>query len=102
LQPLVENAIKHGVSNAKRGGEVRIAARVEADNLTLEVADTGAGFEEASLTRGIGLNNVENRLKAYFGASARLTLTKQTPSGAIARIVFPVAEKISAKAGKNL
>ncbi len=102
LQPLVENAVKHGISNAKRGGEIRIAARLEAGSLVLEVADTGAGFNEAGLIHGIGLSNIENRLKVYFGASARLSLVKNPAGGAIARIVFPVEREKTSAAGKNL
>jgi len=94
LQPLVENAVKHGISNAKRGGEVRISARIDSEqNLILEVADTGAGFDEAKLIRGIGLNNVESRLQSYFGAAASLSLMKQISGGAIARVVFPANAK---------
>ncbi|MDQ3321268.1 MAG: histidine kinase [Acidobacteriota bacterium] len=102
LQPLVENAVKHGISNSRHGGEIRIAARRGAECLILEVADTGAGFDPANLVHGIGLSNIENRLQAYFGAAARLTLVEQSPSGAIARIVFPVKGKTSPAASKNL
>jgi two-component system, LytTR family, sensor kinase len=100
LQPLVENAVKHGISNSKRGGEVRIAARLNADCLILEVADTGAGFDEANLLHGIGLSNIENRLQSYFGTRARLSLEKQT-AGAIARVSFPVEGKNLSAANKN-
>jgi signal transduction histidine kinase len=100
LQPLVENAVKHGISNSKRGGEVRISARIDREqNLILEVADTGAGFNEANLIHGIGLSNIESRLQSYFGASARLSLIKKPAGGAIARIIFPATGKTSASAG---
>ncbi|MDQ6787579.1 MAG: histidine kinase [Acidobacteriota bacterium] len=101
LQPLVENAVKHGIEHSKRGGEVEISARLDANCLTLEVADTGAGFDKANLRRGIGLSNVENRLQKYFGAAAQLSLTKQTTGGAIARISFPVEGKIRSTPSKN-
>ena len=97
LQPLVENAVKHGIEHAARGGEVRISARIDAPDLILEVADTGAGFDEACLTCGVGLSNVENRLTAHFGAAARLTLTQRTNGGALARVSFPVEEKAFVK-----
>jgi len=101
LQPLVENAVKHGIEHSARGGEVRISARLDADCLILEVADTGARLNEANVVRGIGLSNIENRLKTYFGAAAQLTLAKQTPNGAIARVSFPVKGKLLAAASKN-
>ena len=95
LQPLVENAVKHGVSKTKSGGEVSIEAKLKSENgarlLELTVSDTGAGFDEADLTLGIGLSNVENRLKTYFGAAARLSLTRpENGAGAVARMIFPV------------
>jgi len=102
LQPLVENAVKHGIEHAKRGGEVRISARLEAGSLLLEVADTGAGFDETNLIHGIGLSNIENRLQSYFGAAARLSLQKNPTGGAIARVIFPVSGKFSETTVKNL
>lgn len=99
LQPLVENAVKHGVSKSKTGGEVSIRATLKTENgaqfLELTVGDTGAGFDETAPARGIGLSNVENRLKTHFGASAKLSLAKQTEgAGAVARLVFPVKNNL--------
>lgn len=102
LQPLVENAVKHGIEHSTRGGEVCISARLEAESLVLEVADTGAGFDGANLIHGIGLSNIENRLKSYFGMSARLSLEENSAGGAIARVVFPVKGIESFSASKNL
>ncbi len=91
LQPLVENAVKHGISQKKAGGKVKISARVDANNLILEVADTGAGVSLTDLKRGIGLNNVENRLKTYYGEQASLKFESKTGDGATARIIMPIA-----------
>jgi hypothetical protein len=91
LQPLVENAVKHGISQKKAGGKVRISARIEANSLILEVADTGAGVNLAELKRGIGLNNVENRLKTYYGEAADLTFESKIGDGATARATLPIA-----------
>lgn len=94
LQPLVENAVKHGISNAKRGGEVKISARLEGQNLRLEVADTGAGISLEKLTasrkKGVGLNNIEQRLKSHFGAVARLEIESETGVGTISKVVLPL------------
>ncbi len=49
LQPLVENAVKHGITPKKEGGTIRIVARICNDRLTLQVADTGAGIDETEL-----------------------------------------------------
>lgn len=90
LQPLVENAVKHGISQKKAGGKVKISARIEASNLILEVADTGAGIHVANLKRGIGLSNVENRLKNRFGAAAELKLESEIGMGATVKVKMPV------------
>ncbi|MGI8469643.1 MAG: sensor histidine kinase [Pyrinomonadaceae bacterium] len=94
LQPLVENAVKHGISNSKRGGEVRISAQIDGRNLTLEVSDTGAGAgaEKLSVNRkkGVGLNNIEQRLKSHFGASARFEIESENGTGTKSRIVLPI------------
>lgn len=95
LQPLVENAVKHGISNKIKGGNVKISARVENQNLILEVADTGAGASPEKILEnrknGVGLSNVEQRLRSHFGASARLEIESASGIGATSRIVFPVS-----------
>jgi len=91
LQPLVENAVKHGISQKKAGGKVKISARVSANNLILEVADTGAGVSPTDLKRGIGLNNVENRLKTYYGERANLKFESKIGDGAAAVVTMPIA-----------
>jgi two-component system LytT family sensor kinase len=91
LQPLVENAVKHGISQKKAGGKVKISARVDANSLILEVADTGAGVSLTDLKRGIGLNNIEDRLKTYYGERANLKFESKTGEGAKALIIMPIA-----------
>ena len=76
LQPLVENAIKHGLEPKIEGGNVTVSARVEEGALRIEVADTGLGFGVATDTSGSGsgLANVRARLKALYGDTAKLTI----------------------------
>jgi signal transduction histidine kinase len=76
LQPLVENAIKHGISENKAGGEVRISARLEGDVLRLTVSDTGSGVKggKASRPGGVGLKNIRERLASYYGEEAGLDI----------------------------
>jgi two-component system sensor histidine kinase AlgZ len=74
LQPLVENAIKHGVAESVRGGAVRVRGWREQDRVHLSVTDTGDGVSTAQGT-GEGLDSVRKRLRATFGPDARLTLT---------------------------
>src|SRR5262249_35479198 len=76
LQPLVENAIKHGIGPKVEGGEVRIAARMASDRLEIVVEDTGAGRSAKSRQRGagIGLTNIQERLSRLFGEAGALRL----------------------------
>ncbi len=76
IQPLVENAIKHGASMVEEGGEVRLRGALEGANLRVEVWDNGPGFPPGfSLgddSLGHGLRNITERLKGYCGAAASL------------------------------
>jgi two-component system, LytTR family, sensor kinase len=74
LQPLVENAIKHGVTRRAGMGHIEISARREGDKLHLEVRDDGAGLSEDALTalqKGIGVSTTRARLQHLFGADFR-------------------------------
>src|SRR5438045_6009893 len=66
IQPLVENAIKHGISECAAGGEVRISAQLRDNTVVISVTDTGVGATDSAFQRrkaqGVGLSNVEQRL----------------------------------------
>ena len=100
LQPLVENAVKHGISEAKSGGEVVISAelKIEAGEtfLCLKVADTGAGFDE-SKPGGIGLENIRQRLRSHYGKKAHLSIESDLRKGTRAEIKLPVKAQIVEK-----
>ena len=70
LQPLVENAVKYGVSRARRPVTIRIRANVEADTLRLSVEDDGDAIATGDGGTGVGLRNVSERLAARFGDAA--------------------------------
>lgn len=91
LQPLVENAIKHGISENKAGGEVRIVARLEGDVLRLTVSDTGRGLKNGKAS-GVGLHNIRERLNSYYGEKAGLELTSDG-SGTQAEIRFSISSE---------
>ena len=80
VQPLVENAVKHGIARSIRGGEVRVRARLEGaapgQILRLTVENTGAPLAEDLDGRSsrVGLNNVERRLAGHYGPRASLSL----------------------------
>ena len=81
LQPLVENAIKHGLEPKVDGGTIRVSARAEGRTLVLVVEDTGLGFGSvATAGSGIGLSNVRERLAALYG-TAGLLETGENPGG---------------------
>jgi LytS/YehU family sensor histidine kinase len=88
LQPLVENAIKHGLEPKMEGGEVLINVTEEADLIRIEVADTGNGFSSFQNT-GVGIGNVRDRIKLLYGEEGRLMLEENRPNGVRAIIEVP-------------
>ncbi|MEQ1886206.1 MAG: histidine kinase [Bryobacteraceae bacterium] len=99
LQPLVENAVKHGIAPNPEGGRVRVEVRLErATNeapgqVRVSVADTGAGFTEGAVKPGVGLENVRRRLELCYGSGARLEIEAGERG-------FHVAFRIPAKVGE--
>jgi hypothetical protein len=91
LQPLVENAITHGIEPACEGGTIRVSVRCAGNMLMLSVDDTGIGLGNAHTAgTGAGIQNIRARLKSLFGEAARLTLESRTPSGTHAGIEVPL------------
>ena len=88
LQPLVENAIKHGLEPKMEGGEVLIKVTEEADLIRIEVADTGNGFSSFQNT-GVGIRNVRERIKLLYGEKGRLILEENRPNGMRAVMEVP-------------
>ncbi len=81
LQPLVENAIRHGLAGRSAAGTIRIRAAVENDDLVLRVSDDGVGLARAARPgHGIGLANVRERLSILYGDD-RLRLARRTERG---------------------
>ena len=81
LQPLVENAIKHGIAPHSQPGKVSVGARPEGDRLIMTVTDSGPGPNEralAALSTGIGVSNTRARLAHQFGAQYRFEFHRQT------------------------
>ncbi|HLX30158.1 MAG TPA: histidine kinase [Casimicrobiaceae bacterium] len=98
LQPIVENAVKHGLEPSMTGGEVSIGARRELGKLFLTVTDTGAGFRPTAQA-GIGLANLRARLAASYGDDARVTIEDVAPHGTRVTLVVPISG--SAPTGVN-
>jgi len=91
LQPLVENAIKHGISVDSAAGRLEIAAKLHDGRVWLSVRDDGPGPAPASLLRfGVGLSNVQSRLKQLYGDQSSLELTGGDGRGCEAIITIPL------------
>ena len=93
LQPLVENSVKHGLSNKVGGGTIRIETRLDAGRLTIRVEDDGVGIPEHKLARmletGIGVSNVRERLTVLFGSNFRMWVDSQPGNGTRIAIELP-------------
>ncbi len=97
VQPLVENAVKHGIAPSPEGGLVRLEARVEGEGLRIRVTDTGVGFvEKESAGAGVGLDNVRKRLRLSHGTAAALRI-ESGAGGATVEFLLP-ADKTEAVA----
>jgi sensor histidine kinase YesM len=95
LQPLVENAIRHGVEPKEGMGTVQVSLRREGDSLQIRIADSGAGFalgrDGRPAREGIGIANTRERLDHIYGSNASLVLQNRVGGGAEAIVVLPSA-----------
>jgi LytS/YehU family sensor histidine kinase len=90
LQPLVENAIRHGIAQTVGAGRVHVRAERRGGRLWMEVRDTGPGFPPAGVQReGIGLANVRDRLVCLYGDEGRFTLENAAEGGAVVTVEVP-------------
>jgi two-component system, LytTR family, sensor kinase len=101
IQPLVENAVKHGLADKVGGGTVTLKARVDplSRTITIKVADDGVGFPAETLDRitagdfptnaGVGLRNISERLEALFGGRYRLDVHSQHGGGTMVELRIP-------------
>jgi two-component system, LytTR family, sensor kinase len=103
LQPLVENALRHGLGRKPGPGEVLIEAAIRRGMLEIAVHDTGPGFnsEKPSTGTGVGLVNTRARLRQLYGDSARLTLENADTGGALVRLALPARFSPSSEAELN-
>jgi two-component system, LytTR family, sensor kinase len=92
LQPLVENAFKHGIDALSEGGILRITTRREADSLCLSVWDNGPGFVATGNDHGdegVGLGNTRARLQGLYGTNYQMDILGQPGAGTEIRIFVP-------------
>src|SRR5262249_38315659 len=93
LQPLVENALKHGMDSTGRVN-VRIEAKSEGDRLALAVSDDGPGYPPGvyAFSNGIGLKNTRRRLEMLYPGRSSLEIANNPDGGGVVRILFPRVE----------
>ena len=93
LQPIIENSIKHGLSNKIEGGVVRLRTWLEDTRLHISIEDDGVGIPESKLTAifesGIGISNVNERLRVLFGSSYSLLIDSKPGEGTSTHIELP-------------
>ena len=93
LQPLVENSIRHGLSGKLEGGMISIRSQAENGRIRVSVEDDGVGIPEARLAtlleQGIGISNVNERLKVLFGDDYRMYVDSKPDAGTRIEIEFP-------------
>jgi LytS/YehU family sensor histidine kinase len=95
LQPMVENAIKHGIAKRAHGGEIRISAFRSNGTLTLKVYNDGPSLSTDANTAGagVGISNVRTRLQSLYGDGFEMKLTNEGPHGVEASVSLPFREK---------
>jgi two-component system LytT family sensor kinase len=93
LQPLVENSIRHGLASKVDGGTIRVRSQIVGERLQILVEDDGVGIPEAKLAtlfeHGIGVNNVNERLKVLFGGEYRMWIDSRPGEGTSTGIELP-------------
>lgn len=104
LQPIVENAIKHGISENRSGGHIGISAEIDdaGEKLVIEVSDTGSGKGDLDVDEpyGVGLSNVRGRLRSYYGPDAGLGLEIDENGHTVATITLPVTSPTGRKTSR--
>jgi two-component system, LytTR family, sensor kinase len=91
LQPLVDNAVKHGISHLLGGGEIRITAATKGDQLQIEISDNGPGISKVGTlpSTGLGLSITRERLESLYGRDQSLELLSLPEGGTTAQVRIP-------------
>jgi two-component system LytT family sensor kinase len=96
LQPIIENSIRHGLGNKVEGGTVRLRTWLDGTRLNISIEDDGVGISEEKLEAlfesGIGVSNVNERLRVLFGAGYRIAVDSKPGQGTKTRIEIPDLE----------
>lgn len=101
MQPLLENAVRHGIGQGGRGGRVLVQASRAGERLALRVVDNGAGFASGGVREGVGLSLTRRRLEQLHGGDARLSLESSPGGGTTASIDLPLRLAVGAIADER-
>lgn len=89
LQPIVENAIRHGIAPRRSGGRVEVRVSRKGSIVAIEVADDGVGLRRPSPREGMGLANARHRLEQLHASHVRVEVTDREQGGAVTNLEFP-------------
>jgi two-component system LytT family sensor kinase len=92
LQPLVENAVRHGISRRSSNGEIRIKVSQDGGSLCLQVADNGPGMEDSDSPQtktGLGLRATRERLQTLYANEQSITIRRAPESGVEVEVRIP-------------
>jgi signal transduction histidine kinase len=90
LQPLVENALRHGIGESVAGGTIEIAVRLDGTDLIATVGDDGPGMPPSPPAEGVGLRNIRERIATLYGEPALLEIAPRPGGGTLARLRIPL------------
>ncbi|MFN8307890.1 MAG: histidine kinase [Ferruginibacter sp.] len=90
IQPLVENAIRHGIEPISDSGNIIISSFLRRQQLLIKIEDDGAGFNPVRTPGGIGLQNIKGRLDNHFGDRYSLQIQRREPRGTVIEIELPI------------
>lgn len=89
LQPLVENALYHGIKYKRAKGKIKVSGYIDHNVITLSVKDDGVGMDTATTKNGFGTTNVNERIKMNYGEEFGLTITSKLGEGTLAEVTIP-------------
>ena len=99
LQPLVENAVRHGIAKQRSGGAISVRAWRDNGSLLVDVRDSGPGISEGDglMGEGVGITNTRDRLRQLYGSDAGMKLFNAPGGGAVCRFWIPYREVITGR-----
>lgn len=92
LQPIVENAVRHGITKKREGGIIKISTYMEKDKIIIKIEDNGIGFNINKIAEDGGINNIRNRI--INNCNGTFTVKSKIKAGTIVKIIIPVLKSI--------